>query len=175
MTDDLLLRRKWTLRAHGQRVVFVKHAQERAAHVLMKAFIWALYLPDYPDLAVEIRIADHFKPDVVSLDGQGVPRFWGEAGRVGVKKINYLARRYRDTHVAIAKWDTRLDPLVGLVEAAVEGRQRTAPFDLINFAPDSAARFIDARGQVTLTHADLTWVRIGGGEAPGKTRPDPVL
>lgn len=43
MTDELLLRRKWTLRAHGERVVFVKRVSERREHVLMKALLWALY------------------------------------------------------------------------------------------------------------------------------------
>jgi len=34
MTQDLFLRRKWTLRAHGQQVVFVERANERTAHVI---------------------------------------------------------------------------------------------------------------------------------------------
>jgi hypothetical protein len=33
------------LRAHGEQVVFVKRANERREHVLMKAILWALYLP----------------------------------------------------------------------------------------------------------------------------------
>ena len=37
---------------------------------------------------VEIRVGDRYKPDVVSLDGQGQPRFWGEAGRVGSAAIS---------------------------------------------------------------------------------------
>ncbi len=58
MTEDLLLRRKWTLRAHGRQVVFVKKPVESSTHVVMKALLWALYLPQYPDLTVEIAIGD---------------------------------------------------------------------------------------------------------------------
>ena len=158
---DRHLRRKLTLRAHGQQVVFVKNKHERAEHVWMKAFLWALYLPDYPDLTVEVSIGDRYKPDVVQLDRFGQPVFWGEAGAVGTDKIASLCRRYRDTHFAMAKWATDLDPYVVIVEEAVGGLQRTAPFDLYCFPPDSAERFIDANGHVALAPADLDRVRIG--------------
>ena len=110
MSSDLLLRRKLTLRAHGEQVVFVKKSRESLEHVLMKAFLWALYLPDHAPLTVELSIGDKYKPDVVGLDAAGRPRFWGEAGKVGAPKIASLARRFRDTHFAIGKWSQDLAP-----------------------------------------------------------------
>lgn len=161
MPDEQSLRRKWTLHAHGEQVVFIKNPHERTAHVVMKALLWALYLPQYPGARVETRIGDRYKPDVVWLDMQGQPRFWAEAGAVSTQKIDSLARRFRDTHFAIGKWDANLAPLIELVSASLEGRRRTAPFDLITFPPDSAARFIDERGNIHITHDDLEWVRLG--------------
>ena len=73
MGSDLLLRRKWTLRAHGRQVVFVKRQNESREHVIMKALLWALYLPEYPHLLVETSIGDRFKPDVVQLAPDGTP------------------------------------------------------------------------------------------------------
>ena len=87
MPHDLLLRRKWTLRSHGRQVVFIKQKNESSAHVIMKALLWALYLPAYPDLAVEVAIGDRFKPDVVQLDAAQSPVFWGEAGQVSERKM----------------------------------------------------------------------------------------
>lgn len=162
MSGEQSLRRKWTLRAHGEQVVFVKKSNERTAHVVMKALLWALYLPQYPDMAVEIRIGDRYKPDVVSLDERGRPRFWGEAGAIGAQKIDSLARRFRDTHFAIGKWDTGLAPFIDLVSDALAGRTRSAPCDLIRFPADSAERFIDEWGNIHVTHDDLEWVRLGG-------------
>ena len=158
--SDRLLRRKLTLRAHGEQVVFVKKKRERLEHVLMKAFLWALYLPDYPDLTVEVGIGDKYKPDVVQLDWRGQPAFWGEAGKVSVDKIASLTRRYRDTHFAMGKWATALDPYVEIVEEAVADLDRTAPFDLLRFPADSADRFIDAKGRISLTHDDVEWVQL---------------
>lgn len=160
MSYEPLIRRKWTFRAHDQQVVFVKGTQERTAHVIMKALLWALYLPQYPDMRVEVRIGDRYKPDVVQLDAAGHPVFWGEAGRVSRDKIHALVRRFRTTHFVIAKWDTRLEPLEHIVAGALAGTSRAAPFDLITFAPDSAERFIDERGHITVTPDDLTWVRL---------------
>jgi hypothetical protein len=160
------LRRKWTLRAHGQQVVFIKKAAENPEHVIMKAFIWALYLPEYPELKVEIRIGDRYKPDVVQLDAWGDPLFWGEAGSVGKAKIESLTRRYRETHFAMAKWDADLTPYADLVREAVEGRKRRAPFDLIAFPPDSAERFIDEKGHITITFEDVERLTIPGQPGP---------
>ena len=161
MTSDLFLRRKWTFRAYGKQVVFIKRSNERTTHVLMKAFLWALYTPLYSNLTVEIRIGDRYKPDVVALDEDGRPLFWGEAGQVGLEKIRSLLRRYPGTHFAIAKWETRLDPYVELVNDALGGLHHSAPVDLLCFPEDSAERFIDERGNIQLSLSELEWVRLG--------------
>ncbi len=158
--SDLHLRRKWTLRAHGAQVVFVKRPIEKTTHVLMKAFIWALYLPDYPDLLVETSIGLRYKPDVVAVDALNEPRFWGESGQVGAEKLDTLLRRYRDTHFAFAKWDMRIDMLAQSIQALTARVRRTAPIDILQFAPDSAERFIAADGTISLSHHDIRWQRI---------------
>lgn len=160
MTDESLLRRKWTLRAGKKRIVLVKRRHERVEHVVMKALLWALYLPLYPDLTVEMSIGDRYKPDVVAVDTFGRPRFWGEAGEISVAKIRSLARRYRQTHFAIAKWDTSLDPFIAILKDALDDLRRDAPFDLIRFPADSAERFIDDEGRIHITHADVEWIRF---------------
>ena len=164
MTCDLFLRRKWTFRAYDKQVVFIKRSNERRSHVLMKAFLWALYLPHYPNLSVEVRVGDRYKPDIVALGEDGRPLFWGEAGQVGLEKMRSLLRRYRDTHFAIAKWETRLDTYVESVHDALEGLRRSAPVDLLCFPEDSAERFIDEGGNIQLSLTELEWVRLG--EAP---------
>src|SRR3569623_810988 len=117
--SDLHLRRKWTLRAHGRQAVFVKRPNEQTSHVLMKAFQWGLFLPDYPDLAIEIPVGDRNKPDVVALGLEGRPLFWGESGQVSAEKIRSLARRYRDSHFVISKLAMRHDPHLAIIERAL--------------------------------------------------------
>lgn len=154
------LRRKLTFRAYDAQVILVKKKQERIEHVWMKAFVWALYLPFYPDLAVEVGVGERYKPDVVSLDEFAQPRFWGEAGAVSREKIEALVRRYPRTHFAMGKWAAALAPFEELVREALAGTTRHAPFDLITFPDDAADRFLNERGRVSLAHDDLTWTRL---------------
>ena len=160
MNPELALGRKWTFQAHGRRTVFVKKPREHASHVLVKALLWALYLPDYPDLAVEVPVGDRYKPDLVAVGPGGRPRFWGESGHVGRAKVRALARRYPATHFALGRWEARLDPIEKLVRDALAGRRRSAPFDLIRFPADSATRFIDDRGDISVSLGDLEWRRV---------------
>jgi hypothetical protein len=160
MEEDLSIRRKWTLKAHGRQIVLVKRRNEKTSHVFMKAFLWALYLPRYPNITVEIRVGDRFKPDVVSLGEDGAPEFWGEAGYLSSSKIRSLLRRYRNTHFAIAKWDTTLEPFVRIVTKALEDRGRNNRVDLINFPPDSIQRFVDERGRIRVKRDALEWMEL---------------
>jgi len=166
MDQDLMLRRKWTFRTHGRQIVLVKKRNEQSRHVLMKAFLWSLYLPSFPLLTVEVGIGEHFKPDVVSLSPAGTPEFWGEAGHTEIRKIRFLLRRYRSTHIAVAKWNSRLKPFEDIIRKAVADLDRDQPIDLLNFPPDSSDRFMDKGGNIHLTHDDLEWVRIWRPRSP---------
>jgi len=149
------LRRKLTLRAHGEQVVLVKRKQERIEHVWMKAFLWSLYLPQYSDVGVEVDIGASYKPDVVAMDRRrGRPVFWAEAGHVGTEKLGDLVVGYPDAHLAIAKWDTTLSSTREEVEAALSKTARTAPVDLFRFPADSADRFLH-NDTIQLTVTDL--------------------
>ena len=159
MTQDLELRRKWTFRAHGKQVVFIKKALESDIHVLTKAFLWALFLPDYPHLAVEIPIGDRYKPDLVQFDDDGRPVFWGEAGRVGQRKMQTLIRRFQNTHLVFAKWNMNLQPFRRLVDKAIRSAPRSAPIDLISLPADSAERFIRLDGAIQISFQDLNQIR----------------
>ena len=80
---------------------------------------------------------------------------------MGVRKLEALARRHRDVHIAIGKWGARLDPYVALVERARAGVDRRAPIDLLRFPEDSPKRFVGPDGAIRLSHADLEWRRLG--------------
>lgn len=159
MTSPVLTRRRWKLYAHGQHIVIVRGQRERITHPLLKAFLWALYLPQYPQITVEVPVQDRYKPDVVAFDAARAlftpqPVFWGEAGQVSADKVTALVRRYPDTHFAIAKWDTPLSRVRPWVEEALRGVRRRAPVDLLN-VPDACAERIDADGHIHITFNDV--------------------
>jgi hypothetical protein len=111
-------------------------------------------------VTVELGVGDRYKPDVVAIDQQGMVEFWGEAGQISVEKIHSLLRRYRSTHFAIAKWRSSLNPLIDVVKAGLEGLKRSSPVDLINFQEKDVERFINEKGNITIDHRSLDWVRL---------------
>jgi hypothetical protein len=151
---DLHLRRKLSFRAHGRTLVLVKRSNEKIEHRLMMALLWALYLPAYPELRIDVSIGARYRPDLVQLGVDGRPIFWGEAGEVGLEKLRLLCARYRDTHLVFAKWAINLQPFAGLLDSALAGVRRGAPIELIGFDADSM-RFVDATGQIAIGFGDV--------------------
>lgn len=159
MTEELALRRKYTMRAHGKQMVFIKKSLESRIHVLTKAFLWALYLPDYPDLAVEVPVGGRYKPDLVQFDVKGTPIFWGEAGQVGFKKLRTLVDRFRSTHLVFAKWHKNLEPMRRVIKKELRSLHRSAPIDLITFPAAADERFIGRNGKIQIEFSDVRFVR----------------
>ncbi len=159
MNPDLKLRRKWTLRAHGQQMVFIKKPFESDIHVVTKAFIWALFLPAYPNLSVETPAGGRYKPDLVQFDDNDEPVFWGEAGQVSRRKMRALVQRQRLTHLVFAKWNLNLEPLYRMLKKETGAVRRQAPVDLISFPADSDERFILPDGSIQITFKDVRYVR----------------
>ena len=152
--SDRFLPRKLRFHAHGRTLVELKRANEKPEHRFMMALLWALYLPQYPNLRVDIPIGKRYRPDLVELDPAGQPLFWAEAGAVGQEKLRTLCTRHRETHLVLAKWDTTLTPVAALIERALQGIRRSAPVELIGF-PADATRFVDDTGNITITFADV--------------------
>ncbi len=172
--SDLALRRTLTVRspADGEKLVLVKKRGESIEHVLMKAALWALYRPAYPDVRVEVPIGDAYKPDLVALRpppgglayGDPEPVFWGEAGKVSAQKWASLLRRFPDTHFALARWNERLAPHATIIRKALDGRPRRAPVDLVR-VPDDIERYVERDGTLALSFDDVERVRLESGDA----------
>ncbi len=150
------LRRKLTVRAYGRSLVLVKRPLESAEHVLQKGLLWALYLPDYPNIRVEVPLPSpsRYKPDLLALDAQHQPIFWAECGEVSIAKLRFLLDRYRRTHVVFSKWDMRLDPFAELIKQALPSSRRSAPVELIGF-PATATTFIMEDGTINIDRDDI--------------------
>lgn len=173
MPSDLALRRTLTVRASDgeapRKLVLVKKRGESIEHVVMKAVLWALYLPQFPEMQVEVSIGDAYKPDLVELRpppggpayGDPEPAFWGEARKVSAEKWRSLLKRFPRTHFAVAKWAERLDPHADGVRRALDGRDRRAPFDLLSIPPDAAERFLADDGTVRVSFSDVERIRLG--------------
>jgi len=159
MDGDLLLKRKYTFRVGNRKIILVKKSVERLRHIVMKALLWALYLPEYPELRIENPIDDKYKPDLIQLES-GRPRFWGEAGSVRTQKLRRTLKRFPHTHFAFAIWGSDLVQLETRIRRGTEGVKRVSPVDIIRFSPNAGQQFIDDHGRISVHHSDLEWRRI---------------
>ena len=170
MASDLDLRRTLTVRSpvDGAKLVLTKKRGESREHVLMKAALWVLYRPLFPDVRVEVAVGDAFKPDLVALApppggpayGDPEPTFWGEAGRVTPKKWASLLRRFPDTHFAWARWNERLDPHAATLRRALGPRARRAALEVVR-VPAAVADGLEDDGTLRVRFEDE-----GGGGIP---------
>jgi hypothetical protein len=159
MDSDLGLRKKYTFRSGNQKLILIKKPMESNRHVLMKAFLWALYLPAYPDLQVEVPIGDRYKPDLVQM-GESGPCFWAEAGHVGNQKLRRLLKRFPQTHIALAVWGQSIRPMVARVRGHRRRMKRSAPIDVIGFSENAVSRFVKNNGSIHIAHDELDWQRL---------------
>ncbi|MCB1327542.1 MAG: hypothetical protein H7A21_14105 [Spirochaetales bacterium] len=159
MDAELPLQRKWSFRAHGERLVLVKRRFEKAEHVWMKALLWALFRPQYPHLRVEVSVRERYRPDLVAREENGEIVFWAEAGQVRTKKIIEVALRHRGAHLVIAKWARPAHTLKTDVERRLGGVRRKAPVEFLCFPADAASRFIATDGTLSIERnsVGLNW------------------
>lgn len=162
---EILTRTQWTLIRENHSVTFWRTPEQDTTHHLMKAFLWALYLPDYPTVRIEQSVEDRYKPDVIAIDATAHAYsthpylFWGECGQVKHSKLRDLVRRYPDTHFAVAKWRAPLMDYVRVVRSVLHGVRRTAPFDVWCFETRHLQN-VTENGHITIHADDVQWQRI---------------
>lgn len=148
-----------------------KKRQETLQHVLTKAMLWKLYCNEYPGIEIELDIGDpNYLPDVISLDVDGNPLFWGESGRMKVHKAIDLMQRYPNTHIVHCRWDMDVDAIAGPLQ---EHLQHLLDTDCLDDLPRRGGRFTfcslpldvwrfvdEETGIIHIAHGDLDWKEL---------------
>jgi hypothetical protein len=123
----------------GRRVRLWQRAGESYGHVLLKALGYAMFVGEYPQLEIELRVGLRYKPDLVARsDGAGARfPFWGECGMVSMRKVAWLLKHGGVGRLALFKIDCGVGAFVRELREAVEPRYREGGrLVLFNFAED---------------------------------------
>lgn len=83
-----------------RKLVLARSAGESVRHVSLKLLAYLLYFDDEP--VIEIRVGQHYKPDLVCRDGHDVT-LWVECGEVGVKKLDRVSTKNHRARVVVVK------------------------------------------------------------------------
>ena len=95
----------------------------------------------------------------MQLGDDGISVFWGEAGRVSLRKTKALVHRFRSTHLVFAKWNMNLKPFQAMINRETGSTRRLAPIDLISIPAGSDERFIRRDGTIQIAFNDVNRVR----------------
>ena len=85
--------------------------------------------------------------------------FWGEAGRVSLKKMRALVHRFRSTHLVFAKWNMNIEPFHAVIKKEIGSTRRMAPVHLISIPAGSDEHFIGRDGTIQIAFKDVNQVR----------------
>jgi hypothetical protein len=128
----------------GRRVRLWQRPGESYAHVLMKALGYAMFVGEYPQLEIELRVGLRYKPDLVAFNDDGVGArfaFWGECGMVTMRKVAWLLKHGQLARLVLFKTGCSAAALARELREATGARERAGErLQLVNFVPDIAER-----------------------------------
>lgn len=130
----------------GMRLRLWKRVGESYEHVLMKALGYAMFVAEFPRLAIEKDVGLRYKPDLSAQEDDGQFSFWGECGSTGARKISWLLKHAGVERLFLFKIDCGARQLAEELRATIPPRYR-APgrLRIINFAADITARTVSRR------------------------------
>jgi len=161
--QDIPTAKKHTLvltSANGDTKTFQKKRGETLQHVLTKAILWSLYQDTHPTIRIEYDIDDpDYLPDCVMVDEHDKVVFWGESGRMSIRKAVDLARRYPDTHFVHLRWAVPVEEFAPAIIRNIREIPRTGRFEFASI-PNDVWRFFDQNNKINIARKDLNWMKM---------------
>ncbi len=140
-------------RLTGKRIRLWQRSGESYEHVLMKALGYAMFVRDYPQMEIEIRVGLRYKPDLVARGLNDDFLFWGEAGENSIRKTHWLLKHAPVEKLVLFKIAINTEQFVKQLRAEIPAKYRSeGKLVLINFVSDIAQ--LTAAKQIEKVSAD---------------------
>ncbi|HRH45750.1 MAG TPA: hypothetical protein PKY82_29180 [Pyrinomonadaceae bacterium] len=123
----------------GQKVKLWQRPGESYQHILMKALGYAMFVKQYPNLEIEIKVDLRYKPDLVVFNENREFEFWGECGQNSIRKTVWLLKHTRTEKLVLFKIGQNTDSLIKQLQTEIEEKYRPpGRVQLINFVKEIA-------------------------------------
>lgn len=123
----------------GQKVKLWQRLGESYQHILMKALGYAMFVKQYPNLEIEIKVDLRYKPDLVVFNENREFEFWGECGQNSIRKTVWLLKHTRTEKLVLFKIGQNTDSLIKQLQTEIEEKYRPpGRVQLINFVKEIA-------------------------------------
>lgn len=121
----------------GRRVRLWQRPGESYEHILMKALGFVMFVDEFPNLEIEVKVGLRYKPDIVAQNEQGEFVFWGECGANSVRKTVWLLKHARVEKMVLFKIGQNVRQLIEQLREEIAPRYRiNEKLSLINFNND---------------------------------------
>ncbi len=118
----------------GENVRLWQKRGETYEHILMKALAYAMFVGEYPNLEIEVRVGLRYKPDLISVKQNGEFAFWGECGLNTIRKTAWLLKHSGTEKLALFKIGFNVEALTKQLRKEIPGKYRAERrLILINF------------------------------------------
>ena len=137
----------------GGRVRLWQRAGESYEHILMKALGYAMFVGEYPNLEIEVKIGLRYKPDLIAIGSAGNFEFWGECGANSIRKTHWILKHTRTEKLVLFKIGQNVEQLIKQLRAEIPAKYRLGGrLTLINFVSDIAG--LTAERQISKVSRD---------------------
>ncbi len=118
----------------GRRIRLWQRLGESYEHVLMKALGYAMFVKDFPQIEIEMKVGLRYKPDLVAQNSSGDFLFWGEAGENSFRKTLWLLKHARVEKLVLFKIAINQKQFVKQLREEIPAKYRpTNRLVLVNF------------------------------------------
>ena len=121
----------------GKRVRLWQRTGESYEHVLMKALAYAMFVGQFPNLEIEIKIGLRYKPDLIAFAENGDYAFWGECGQNSIRKTHWILKHTRTEQLALFKIGQNVESLIKQLSDEIPAKYRAGgKLTLFKFVPE---------------------------------------
>ena len=121
----------------GNRVRLWQRPGESYEHVLMKALGYAMFVGEYPNLEIEVKVGLRYKPDLIAIGTGGDFEFWGECGANSIRKTHWILKHTRTKKLILFKIGQNVEQLIKQLRGEISPKYRAGGrLTLINFVSE---------------------------------------
>lgn len=121
----------------GNRVRLWQRPGESHEHILMKALGYAMFIGEYPNLEIEVKVGLRYKPDLIAIKSGGDFEFWGECGANSIRKTHWILKHTRTEKLVLFKIGQNVKQIIKQLRGEIPAKYRAGDrLILINFVSD---------------------------------------
>ena len=121
----------------GNRVRLWQRTGESYEHILMKALGYAMFVGEYPNLEIEVKVGLRYKPDLIAVGANGDFLFWGECGQNSIRKTHWILKHTRARKLVLFKIGQNVEQIIKQMREEIPAKYRAGGrLTLINFVSD---------------------------------------